>query len=415
MTTVERLRLRGSASSDIAPPVNAQPNRLPYIDVLRAVAILSVLFRHLPPDLGIAFGALHEWGGRGVDLFFALSGFLIGTTCLQRAERYPEQRGKQAAAYWLLRSLRIFPLYFGLLALFALGPSFINPDVTHVIRNYTLPFVTFTSNYLAQSTLELGIYWSLAIEEQFYLAVGLLVAATSRRRDTLAAAFLGLALVTVAVSVFHRREIAQRLLTGSLEEKWFTFDLFHSTLSRMDQLALGLTSAVVARWFDASRLGNSSVAPRLVTWSSIALAIAVILFFPHKQVYGFTVMGVVFAAIVLLAQRPTARTELKGVEALLLKPLLSIGKLSFGLYLLHPLLRPAASAITTWAHVATDGLGAASLYLGVWLALTWVLAAVSYRFFETPFLNFARRRAAALLGPTPDPAPVTTGDGAPAR
>lgn len=377
--------------------IPVQQGRLPFIDVLRAIAIGTVLFRHLPPELGVSFGKLHEWGGRGVDLFFILSGFLIGTTCLERAARFEHRPFRQAGAYWLLRSARIFPLYFSLLGLFALGLPLFHPDVIHVIRNHPLPFLTFTSNYFGQGTLELGIYWSLAIEEQFYLAVGLLVLATSSRRDTLAAAFLGLSLITILVAVFYRHEIAQAAAEKTLEESRYVFRLFHSTLARMDQLAIGLVSAVVSKRFNLTPIGMSTRWADGVTWAAVLSAIAMLVWFPHRAVLGFLYLGLAFAAAVLIAQRPAARFEPKGWRRLLFTPLGSIGKLSFGLYLFHPLFRPLAIALSAQLGLASSGLPAATAFLTIWLALTWGAAWLSFRFFEDPIIQFARGRASKIL------------------
>ena len=206
--------------------------------------------------------------------------------------------------------------------------------MTHVIRHFPLPFLTFTSNYFAQGTLELGIYWSLAIEEQFYLAVGLLVLATSSRRDTLAAAFLGLSLVAILVAVFYRHEIAEAAANKTLEEKWYVFRLFHSTLARMDQLAIGLLSAVVSKRFNLTGFATSTPWAETFTWAAVAAAVAMLVRYPHRGVLGFSYIGLVFAAAVLIAQRPTARFEPRWRRLLfnLWVPLV----LSFGLYCFIP-------------------------------------------------------------------------------
>src|SRR6267378_6660041 len=121
--------------------------RYAYVDVLRGVAILVVIVHHLPEQLNGYFGRVSYMGGRGVDLFFVLSGFLIGSTCLVRAES-SAPRSTQALGYWILRTVRIWPLYFLLLGVFALGPRFIHRDVTFVVRHYPLHYLTFISNDL---------------------------------------------------------------------------------------------------------------------------------------------------------------------------------------------------------------------------------------------------------------------------
>jgi peptidoglycan/LPS O-acetylase OafA/YrhL len=376
---------------------------MPFIDVLRAIAILTVIVHHLPQDMGMPFGRLQEWGGRGVDLFFVLSGFLIGSTCLARAG-VPGHPGtwSQAKAYWLLRSARILPLYWVLLGVLALGLPIFNPDVAFVLRKWPLPYLTFTSNSFGQGTLELGIFWSLAIEEQFYLAVGLLILFCSSRRDTLAAAFTGLSLAAIAVSLVHRQDLANLRFDGALDESAYIFRLFHSTISRMDQLAVGLLTAVVAPRFNALRLARSARWAGASTWLAIALCLALLVYLPHRPVKGFLLIGLVFAACLLWVQRPAARALSVGrVQGWLLAPLLTVGKLSFGLYVFHAFVRRWVPALLPAALTQHGSLLHASAFVAVWVVATLVIAALSYRFFEEPLNALARRKAKQFVQPLP--------------
>ncbi len=389
-------------------------NRMAFVDVLRAIAIITVLFHHLPSGLGHHFGKLGEWGGRGVDLFFVLSGFLIGSTCLERAATSGERgQGQQAKAYWLLRSARIFPLYFTLLAVYALGLPGFNPDAASILRDWWRPFVTFTSNYFGQITLELGIFWSLAIEEQFYLAVGLLILFCSRRRETLTSAFLGLSLAAIAVSLVYRREIFVMHREGLLPDNLYIFKLFHSTLSRMDQLAVGLITAVASHAFNGWTWARSERHARLSTWAVIVLCLGFLVYFPHRPVVGFLVIGLFFGACLLWVQRPAARMLTLGRwEARALWPVTSIGKLSFGLYVFHPITRTWVDKLLPTSALPEGSAPRAVVLLAVWIAVTTVLAAVSYQFFEEPILSAARRKSKRILQP---PAEANPGAAAPGR
>jgi peptidoglycan/LPS O-acetylase OafA/YrhL len=393
---------QGQQRQPVAEPgAETTGRRLVFLDVLRAMAILTVLVKHLPAEVGPFFGQLYVWGGRGVDLFFVLSGFLIGSTCLARVASTPEGSSlQQAKAYWLLRSARIFPLYFALLAVLAIHPPGFGDDAAFVIRNWPLPFLTFTSNHFGQSSLELGVLWSLAIEEQFYLAVGLLILMCSSRRETLASAFLGLSLAAIAVSLVYRHDLGVLSGQGLLPQNEYIFRLFHSTLSRMDQLAVGLLASLAAAPFNRWSLARSERWVRASTWSVVAVGLGVLVFFPHQPIVGFLALGLVFAACVLWAQRPAARTVvLRRWESMLLAPVLLIGQLSFGLYLFHPITRPWVDWALTHLPLPPGSSVRAVLFVLVWTGVSTALAALSYRFFEEPLLAAARRKARLFLQP----------------
>jgi peptidoglycan/LPS O-acetylase OafA/YrhL len=397
MATVERAEMPPVA---VTGPGVRPAKRLAYIDVLRAIAIITVVVHHLPGGFGLVFGQLQDWGGRGVDLFFALSGFLIGTTCLERAAS-GASRWRQTLGYWLLRTARIWPPYFLLLAVFALGLPGFDPAIQPTLLGHPVPYVFFTSNFFMQGTLELGVLWSLAIEEQFYLAVGVLVLLCSQRRETLAAAFIGIALCAVCVAARYRYEIHVLYRGHLIGDPHYVPMLFFGTLSRMDQLALGLASAVLARGLNRRLAAHPERFPRLATWAGIALCLACIAFFPHRPVFGFSVMGLVFSACVLWAQRPAAQAAVdSGLEPRLVRVIANVGKLSYGLYLIHPVTRHwMLEAFTRWNLPLEPR--TVLVFLIPWFLATWGIAAMSYRFLEAPLLENARRTVRRLVGALP--------------
>jgi peptidoglycan/LPS O-acetylase OafA/YrhL len=368
--------------------------RLLYIDVLRAVAILSVMVCHLPPALANALGPLQVYGGRGVDLFFILSGFLIGTTTLRRAE-LPVSRWEKCKIYWRLRIARIWPLYFGLLILFVLLPTVFHRSMHDVILQHPVPYLTFTSNYFYQDSLELGVLWSLALEEQFYLVIGILVLVASTRRDVLAAAFFGVALVVVAVAIRYRVELVDLLNNQHIEQNVYIGKLYHSTLGRMDQLALGILTALIAPFVSARVKLRSPAWP----WLAIAVTILAIMYMPQWPVLGHTLLGLVFVVCVLVAQLPTLRVPQRAPVRTGVGLIAHIGQVSFGLYLFHPIFRR-----WLWPLIEHQDWGGPTVhalrFLSIWIAVAWVAAAVSFRFIETPILRWARERPARPIAAT---------------
>ena len=120
----------------------------------------------------------------------------------------------------------------------------------------------------------------------------------------------------------------------------------------MDQLAIGLSLAVVTPWLNRTALGQSTRGARALAWLAAALSVGVICLYPHRPVIGFFHLGAVFAVAVFLAQRPAAQGPSNAIERALLGPLGSIGKLSFGLYLLHPIVIVGVSTAVTLEKVA---------------------------------------------------------------
>ncbi|HYQ28343.1 MAG TPA: acyltransferase, partial [Polyangiaceae bacterium] len=142
--------------------------QLPGLDGLRCLAILPVLWHHATPRL--LSGVLGK-GAVGVDLFFALSGFLI-TTLLLRERR--ATGGVRLGAFYARRSLRIFPLYYlvlGFYALRALQTQATSEVARHFLHGLPL-HATYTSNwfldYAVPHPVMFAFSWSLCVEEQFY-------------------------------------------------------------------------------------------------------------------------------------------------------------------------------------------------------------------------------------------------------
>jgi peptidoglycan/LPS O-acetylase OafA/YrhL len=363
-------------------------NRLIYVDALRAVAIISVMFCHMPPELMGTLGPLQVFGGRGVDLFFVLSGFLIGSTTLSRAE-WQASVWDKFKTFWLLRTFRIWPLYFGLLLLYVALPKVFDPAIKQTILDHPVPYATFTSNYFYQGTLELGVLWSLAIEEQFYVVIGLLVGVASARRDVLSAAFFGVSLVAIVVSLRYRLEVSDLFQAKQMEQNTYIGKIFHGTLGRMDQLSLGILASLCARWVSA-RLPLASSA---WAWMAVAAAVLAIMYVPQWPVVGHTALGLVFVACVLVTQIRALRAPSLLPIRLLASTIALVGKVSFGLYLFHPFVRrwlfPLWQRIE-WHNKTIQ----AALFLCTWLAVTLAIAWLSYRFFEAPLLRWARARGA---------------------
>ena len=219
-----------------SPPAPPAPERIPALDGLRGIAILLVLLMHagfpgIAVDSSVSAPLLHGYlwvallGWCGVDVFFVLSGFLI-TGILVRARGSPHY----FRDFYARRALRIFPLYYAVLALLFVvlpRPAVAAPDEAWTSLLYLQNWLYGTRG--AFSDPARTITWSLAIEEQFYLLWPALVLWTSPR---------GLQRLCVA-TIVGAIALRAALLLGGAEHVYFL------TPCRLDALAAGALLAVV--------------------------------------------------------------------------------------------------------------------------------------------------------------------------
>lgn len=234
--------------------VAERDQRVPELDGLRGLAVLMVIYGHyvvpwmhlmeLPlPWTALRFLALSR---TGVELFFVLSGFLIGGILLDN--RYSPRYFK---TFYIRRFFRIFPLYVALCILVALGFILVQQSDSRLftrLLDTPIPwyaYATFTQNLWAPIVgnlggIPLGVTWSLAVEEHFYLTLPLVVWIL-RRRPTFLAVVLG---VSVLAAPFFRVGLIS--LGADLS---FDGDLAAHALTpaRADELALGVLGAMAVR------------------------------------------------------------------------------------------------------------------------------------------------------------------------
>lgn len=350
-------------------PWRAFANRriFPCLDGLRCLSILAVIAFH-------TFG--HETGFRlvahghlGVELFFAISGFLITTLLVRERDA---SGGISLRKFYLRRSLRIFPLYFAVLAVYVLLVAFVERDpVTKTSFFGNLPFfATYTSNWfvpLDQGDRVIFYFaWSLATEEQFYLvwplALGLL-------RGTLAP------LVFMA-ALFAFDQVAEGMAAhGGLEAGAITTRMATSIAT---PICLGSILALLFARERTFRALHPVLGGRASALVIFALLVAAIFWPAAPALLIHVLMALLVGASVLgahhwlapLLENPVARY---------------LGKVSYGLYLLHML----ALNVTKRALPSLTG----APRFAVTLALATVAAGLSYRFFEGPILRFKERFA----------------------
>ena len=357
---------------------------LPALDALRGVAIVLVLFHNLSifiPRGTIAdklWNAFVEAGWVGVQLFFVLSGFLITAILLDDRDR-----PRVIRAFYVRRFLRIFPLYYALLLLyFVLVPPFV-PALQRPFAEAVWYWLYLSNwSWFAYGILPgLGHVWSLAVEEQFYVAWPWVAVRT--RPATLARICVAVMIGSLAArGVMH---------TLRFPDLW----LYSATVCRADALAMGALVALALR--------SDTWRPRLsrALWPAgvfAVVALVVLMAITHGmnrnnpliQIWGYSLIGVGSAVLVALAARPDAPRWQRNAA------LRFFGKYSYGIYLAHPPLKHIVhhvygaklDAMMEVRPIVTD-----LAFIGVISLVTIAVALVTWFALERPALGLKERLA----------------------
>jgi peptidoglycan/LPS O-acetylase OafA/YrhL len=383
----------------------------PALEGIRGCAVLLVLMFHfltgVDPDRGlraIVF-KIASAGWIGVDLFFVLSGYLI-TSILIRSKSSP----RYFRNFYSRRVRRIFPLYYGVLAIMLLIlPVFQvlrTPAVLGVLREQWF-FWAYASNFMPRSAdadwLNLGHFWSLAIEEQFYLCWPAIVR-WSDRAGAMRAAACGMVLSILLRLVL---QLAANNNPSLSEARHWAFAW---TPCRLDSLAVGALIALLSvdqagrRWVERvarpvgiaaipamawmiwrGRMTNALGAPR----SPADFALVVL-------IYSFLAVG--FGTLIVEATRARPSWLARGLA---FRPFRFLGKYSYGIYVFQGVLAPV---LFSWmprsrltAMVGSSDLAAYAFFVISALPILAV-SVVSWHGYERRFLTVAN-------GATTPPAP----------
>src|SRR5580704_5896829 len=381
-----------SATSSVANPHAADFHRswkrLDGVDVLRGLAILFVVLNHVHMRLLIAdipyVADSHKpllaslvWNGQfGVQIFFAVSGFLITSTALRR---WTTLSNISVRDFYLLRLARIAPMLLALLAVMtALHYAHIAPFVVSENRGglgrALLAALTLHVNVLQAHhgwlPANWGVLWSLSVEEMFYLFFPLVARVFGRSKFLLAILLCFVALGPFARTLFaHGNDI------------WSE----QSYLGGMDAIALGCLTALVV---NRIRFPRTALRVFVVAGAALILSILVGLRLAHVPLIGesgldMTVIALGTCLVIIAA----AQTRWKGPR--LLAPLIRIGQRSYEVYLTHMFVIFAFFAI--FVHYGNLVWSVPLLFVSTVIA-TAVVGDLVARYFSEPVNRTLRER-----------------------
>jgi peptidoglycan/LPS O-acetylase OafA/YrhL len=351
------------------------------LDGLRAISIIAVVWHHaIVPNSSFWFPFLYR-GYLGVDMFFVLSGFLIVTLLLRERDTTGTISIKN---FYMRRTLRIFPLYYGVLLL--LGVLFaLKPASTQATNFFDLlpTYLTYTSNWFHSQNM-MAIAWSLSTEEQFYIVWPFVEK------------ILGGAIALPAVGiVFVLNQIvnfggADHLFNGWIGTHRPLLEILQTTFTPM-------CFGVVAAHLLHTEKGFRSLQGLQKPYWSIVLLIGTL---GLTNLFEIQNIGALHRLIIQLSMTfllvSCVIQEKHGLHRIFTNvAVVQIATVSYGMYLLHlivmgivmPLLQPLGLYSTIPLFIGTFG-------------LTMILSELSFRYYETPFLKLKHVFATRSTSPT---------------
>lgn len=330
------------------------------LDGIRAIAVFAVLWHHTGSF--ILSWPITTRGFLGVDLFFIISGFLISTLLLRELQK----KGRVSLKYFYIRRfLRIFPAYY-LMLLIVGTTAFLTSGNSSSAVKHDLFFAAFYISNLVPMHSMLAITWSLSAEEQFYLVAPLAIKCI---RHALLP-FLILAYILVSLPPFgYFPSVA---LPSFFKETTFGPILLGVVLAKL------LNNECCFTWFSKA-IGRTG---------SPILALIILLIIsnhPKDDISGWHRLFIHWAMLAFVASCVIREKNILH-NILALPPIQRIGKVSYGMYLYHLIV---AHFISKGIKVTNIEWGQA-LFAGTMIT-TWVVAELSYRYYETPFLSMKAR------------------------
>ena len=373
------------------------------IERLRALAVLMVVFTHTGPSLG-------EWAQyfgnprTGVDIFFVISGFVVTRALLRHLPDLRDVRHLDEAfdkslrglkAFYTRRFFRIVPLAVATVAFQYFLNVFATPIGGFVHGFWREVFAIFTGVYNysmpEEGYSQFGVFWSLSVEEHFYLLlpIGFLLYRTRGRR-------IGLAIAGIVLVAFVLRTFFDTAPAGTAHADYYVIMSSHL---RFDALLAGVAASLI---FEGPP-SKPFLPPALLRWIILPACVALIWAIPAVlpgRTYmhqGFTATWMLSAILVVYASFGKGYVFEVPVLGRVLE---YVGGRSYAVYLLHiPVHRLDATIHAYWPAYEKWSGKTPVLHWWVYVAAVLVLSEISWRALEAPMQNLGRRLIASTEMP----------------
>ena len=349
--------------------------RYPGLDLLRAIAILWVLLFHgMTEGLGSPFPTIGKLGWMGVDLFFVLSGYLIGSQLLKE---YAAGQTPAIRSFYLRRAFRILPTYWLVMAFYYFVPTFREAQCLQP----SWQFLTFTENFLIdyQHNRAFSHAWSLCVEEHFYLFFPLLVWVLMRRPSWKSTA--AVCATIFAAGIILRGYVWQQYVgIPNHRQNAYVELIYYPTIMRLDGLLAGVVLASI-RWLRPVLWQKAMDNPYRLLAMGIGGTAAAIWVAKERtdfcaSVFGFPMLAVSLALIVAACVSTKCflgKVRIPGAEL--------IATVTFSLYLSHKMTWHIIRSY--WPEfVKAGGFHAFCVYAGA----AFLVGTALYFLIERPFL-----------------------------
>jgi peptidoglycan/LPS O-acetylase OafA/YrhL len=375
-----------TVSGDVLAPIHpVNGNYFPALDGIRALAFLMVFAQHY----------LHMmWGWTGVDIFFVLSGFLITGILYDTCEQPHRVRN-----FYIRRTLRIFPLYYGVMLLLLLSypsfrwewnwnwllwPSYLGNFCRGIHPHLQNSPLQLLADFQPLSTknpglrLYLGHFWSLCVEEQFYLIWPWIVFWIRDRRRLMYVCAASVVICPI-LRIVGGQMLPQFMVQQEVLGRWTPF--------RVDALLLGGLVALARRGRWAGKL---PVTARCIFYGLAPIMSAYLLLHRHPDLtppawamtWGLTVVDLFAASVIVMALENGSIT----FRVFNVKPLRWLGRISYGAYVFHDIFHLEILYVVQ-RFTSNVKYGTAAVALAFTLLLSWA----SFRWYETPFIQLKDR------------------------